>query len=257
MPNYMNISAPACLVGSGRSGTTLITALLRRHPQVQALGETGNVVYSTLYHLERTLPLCGPAYDKASAPAAAVKQVQRTLIDLFPADEPRWFHKPIMLPAVRRLFQADAPFAAWFWDAGARLFPEGKWFTVIRDWRDVARSSMRRWNWTPEVATRSQIRLAEMLLHADNRLGLILDFQTLVDDPEGTARRLLDFLELSWDPACMSAFDIAHAPNREAGAADTMPGMRERNFAHEADATMFGSPLMDRLQKQLRERITP
>ena len=258
MPNPGNIRAPASLIGSGRSGTTLVTAILRRHRDVQALGETGNLIFSPLFHIEKTLPLCGPGYDKASAPSAAVDQVHRLLIDLFPSDAPRWFHKPIMMPAARRMFKEDADFHAWFWEACERLFPDARWFTVVRDWRDVARSSMRRWNWTADVAIRSQARLAGMLLHPTSRLGLALDFATLVGDPEGSTRRLLDFLDLPWDPACLTAFDQAHAPNRDDDLPDAMAEMRERGFTHRDEITEgLRSPLMDRLQHQLLHTTPP
>ncbi|WP_193143402.1 sulfotransferase [Fluviibacterium sp. MJW13] len=66
MPNRTNLTAPICLVGLGRSGTTLVTNIFRRHPGFQSLGETANLVYSTFRHIEKSLPISGPRNQNRS-----------------------------------------------------------------------------------------------------------------------------------------------------------------------------------------------
>lgn len=253
MPNADNITAPACLVGAGRSGTTLLTAALRQHPEMQAIGETGNLVFSTFHTIERSLPLCGSGYDASNATAAAQQAVTRALLDLFPSDRPRWFHKPIMIPEARRHFASDDAFFEWYWKVSRLLFPQGRWFTVVRDWRDVAISAMQRWGWKQDAAIVSEIRLHKLLLHRDSKVGLVIDFEDLTSDPEGSVRRLLSHLELEFHPRCLKVFERIHAPNSGQGDKDTIEALRERAFRHEAGKTLQSVEL-DELHAELRRR---
>lgn len=253
MPNAANINAPACLVGAGRSGTTLVTAALRQHPEMQAIGETGNLVFSTFHTIERSLPLCGSGYDAANATGAAHQAVQRMLLDLFPSDRPGWFHKPIMIPEARRHFATDDAFFEWYWRVSRMLFPQGRWFTVVRDWRDVAVSAMQRWGWKQEAAIISEIRLHKLLLHRDSNVGLVLDFEDLTQDPEGSIGRLLAYLGLDFHPRCLRVFERIHAPNVGKGDKDTIEALRERAFRHEAGKTLQNAEL-DGLHAELRRR---
>lgn len=253
MPNSDNIAAPVCLVGAGRSGTTLLTSALRQHPQMQAIGETGNLIFTTFHTMERSLPFCGSGYDVSNATAAAHRAVVGALLELFPSDRPRWFQKPIMIPEARRHFATDEAFFEWYWKVSLLLFPQGVWFTVVRDWRDVAISAMRRWGWTQEAAIVSEIRLHKLLLHRDSKVGLVMAFEDLTTDPEAAIRRLLSHVGLDFHPRCLRAFERSHAPNAGQGDRDTIESLRARAFRHEEGVALRSAEL-DALHAELRRR---
>jgi hypothetical protein len=216
MPNIANISAPVCLVGPGRSGTTLVTNIFRRHPECQSLGETANLIFSAYYHIEKALPLCGPRAHDLSVEDAALLSIYSMLFKLYPSARKFWFQKPIFTPAVQTFFQDESEFGTWYWSRSAALFPDARYFTVLRDPNEVAKSAMTRWGWEVRAVNRNLLRTYRLLAHPDSRVSFAIDFDELTNDPEATTRRLLEFAQMPFRKRCLSAFDQQHAPNDRA-----------------------------------------
>lgn len=215
MPHQGNVRAPISLVGLGRSGTTLVTNVFRAHPGVQALGETGNAVYSTFYHLEKAFPLCGPRETDLPHAEAAALAVHAMLQRVFPSDRPVWFHKPIMLPDVSRELGDTGAFITWYWRVSHLVFPQGRFFTIIREPRELAASFMTRWN-TSEAKTMAYMRdVYSLLLAPESRVELVLSFADLQDRPEATIRRLFGAFDLAFHPDSLKPLARRHARNPE------------------------------------------
>lgn len=213
MPNAENVDAPVTLVGPGRSGTTLVTRIFRKHSQFSAMGESANLVYGSFHQLTRQLRNTGPIPGDRSIDEAARDAVRAMLCSAYPSEQPRWFQKPIHVPTVHRDFDDPEAFDAWYWRTTDLVFPRGRFLTVVRDPADVAASSMVRWGGSEEKIfsrIRSTLRL---LLHPDSRLGLALPFEWLRTDPEGAARALLDFAGAPFEERTLAAFDRQHAAN--------------------------------------------
>jgi hypothetical protein len=94
----------------------------------------------------------------------------------------------------------------------ATLFPAATFIHCRRDLRDVAVSCWMtnfrsiRWANAPEhIAARFRMYRRIMDHWRDVLPAAILDvdYEEMVDDPEGTARRLVDACGLPWDPACL------------------------------------------------------
>lgn len=207
-----------------------MTNIFRLHPEFQALGETGNLVFSTYFHIERSLPLCGPR-EPAGEPvdAAAARAVHAILLKLYRSKKPHWFHKPIMVPSV--MGQAKGSFddfAQWYWTASNVLFPRGHFMTVVRDPADVVSSSMTRWGWSFDTATEKLKRNYRLLLHPSSRVQLFVPYRDLVDDPGASVQRMMQFAGVTTSDKCLAAFSRMHAPNEKrkvdnAGKAGTIP----------------------------------
>lgn len=216
MPNARNVDAPVTLVGPGRSGTTLVTQIFRRHPDFFAVGESVDLVWSTYRQLDRHLRNTGRFPGDRSLAETKRDGVHGLLCGTYPSPERFWFHKPIFVPSVSRGFASPEEFRAWFWQAADEIFPRGRFLTVLREPADNAASIMVRWNNSEAQAFARLEECYRLMLHADSRVGLVLPFEELQDRPEDSTRRLLAFAGAPYDAACLAPFSRAQAPNPDA-----------------------------------------
>ncbi|WP_418275960.1 sulfotransferase [Isoptericola jiangsuensis] len=215
MVNPRNVTSPVSLVAHGRSGTTFITNVFRRHPDFRAIGETANTVFATYRSLETSLPWTGPIRGRRPVEDASRDAVHAMLFELFGANMPRWFHKPIVVPTVTLSdeFPTHAEFCTWYWETFDRLFPDGMTFTVVRDPAETARSSMIRWGGTLVETYARMERAFELVLHPRSRVAHVLEFEALQSDPERFIRDLLAIADARFDQACLTAIDGRFAVN--------------------------------------------
>lgn len=191
---------PIFVVGMPRSGTTLIEQIISSHPQVTGAGELAalrQVVESTgvypasIRSLTREsasvlLPRIGQEYLRRVAPLA---QGRPYLVDKMPGNFLYTGLIPLILPGARiihsrrdavdtclscytKLFGGMQPFAYDLAELGIfyRLYER-----MMDHWRKV-------------VPAASFIEV---------------DYEAVVDDIETEARRMIDFLGLPWDDACL------------------------------------------------------
>lgn len=254
MPNQENIDRPITLVGSGRSGTTLLTNLFRAHPHCESLGETGDLVFTTYHNVRSTLPICGPFFSPENAGTHARGAVHTLLRSLASSDRPHWFHKPIQIPKARCFFDNDDTFLRWWWSAHETLFPDACTFTVLREPRDLIVSSMRRWSFSKDQAVSNLELIYRWLLHEESRCGFALRFDELVESPEATVRALLARVGLPYDPVCLQVFDQCHSPNEGSDGLDTLEAMTERGHRHPESSDLDIGRNLPELYNQLVER---
>lgn len=201
---------PIFFVGFPRSGTTLTERMLESHPALIGSDETpflGEMMKSGaqllgVTRVEGFLARLGdltPAHiaqlragywAAASARLAGVDLAQKRLVDKMPLNI-------FSLPLVRR------------------VFPGAKIIMALRDPRDCTLScfmqmfepnpSMIHFG-TPETTAQFYAGVMDCWFASREHLGLSYiesGYEDLTQDPEGAARRLIDFLGLPWDPAVM------------------------------------------------------
>ena len=201
------LTAPIIIIGSGRSGSTLVMRLLDRHPDIHCCGET-NFLTARLWRetfeerfwldwerkraLDPTSRILAP--DLAAEELAAVKEhvgkcVAQLVVNLLRVDaEKRWGFKEIWNGS--QSFDHD-------WNVYDTVYPNARWLHVIRhpfscvrsvanwnkipmsrnylewallDWMAVQRRSMER------ISTGRFIRVRYEDLSSPSTLGSILDF---------------------------------------------------------------------------------
>ncbi len=194
-------ATPIFVIGSPRSGTTLLRLLLDSHPAISCGEET-----HFLRHLETIVGRDWP------------------LVETYGLDRDWWLTRIRSLYAE---FQAEvlerAGKARWaekdptytlhlsFID---ELFPDALYVHLVRDGHDVVASFRDRWGYVSAArAARSEwARYVEAARDLGARLPpqrfLELRYESLVADPEPEARRLFTFLGEAWDPGVL-AFDAA------------------------------------------------
>jgi hypothetical protein len=195
-------SRPVFVVGLQRSGTTLVEQIIASHPQIHGAGELRDV--GQIFH---DLPqIVGPAardsFDALNrlGPDSATRAA-RFLLERF--DE--------LAPSTATRVVDKAPDNIRFLGLIALLWPGARVIVCDRDLRDVAVSCWLAgyavlWSHQWEHIARRFAVYQQMLSHWQRTRPLEwLDvrYEHLVDNLEDDARRLIDFVGLEWDPACL------------------------------------------------------
>jgi Flp pilus assembly protein TadD/LPS sulfotransferase NodH len=197
--------APIFIVGLPRSGSTLIEQILAAHPRVEGTMELADIPRMVLELQGRGQPEGEQRYPRvlASLTAAELAHLgERYMADTRVyrrTDRPHFIDKMpnnfrhlglihLILPRARIIDARREPMACCFSNF-KQLFAEGQEFTYSQE--DIARYYR---------------TYVELMSHWDAVLpGRVLRVQheQLVADLEGQVRRLLEFLELDYDPRCL------------------------------------------------------
>lgn len=195
---------PILVIGSPRSGTTLLRLILDSHPRISCGEET--------HFLRELQPIVGEHWRMV---------------------EPYGFDRAYWIGRIRDLytgFQADVlarrgkarwaekdPSYTLALPFMGELFPDAQYIHVIRDGHDVVASYRDRWGWRQAARVarggwQRYVRAARALATGPTA-GRYHEvrYEALVADPEGTLRPLFDFLGEAWDPAVLRFDEQQHS----------------------------------------------
>ncbi len=211
------------IVGCGRSGTTLLRAMLDAHPEVAVPYESH---WAVAHARRRHVYERGPLFDVGAfcADLATDERFARWGLDLARVERSLRDEPVAAYPdAVRRvyaLYAAQRGKPRYANKTGkyvlripqlVAMFPEAVFVHLVRDGRNVA-LSRRAVAWGSDrfdeavLSWREQVRAGR---RAARRLGLgpqrylEVRYEHLVADPEDAARRLCEFLHLEFHPAML------------------------------------------------------
>jgi Flp pilus assembly protein TadD len=196
--------APVFLVGFPRSGTTLLDQILSGHPDVAVLEEKDTL------------------QDVLHAHVLGEAELRRFIsldsAGLEPWRRSYWDRVAEFMPGrpADAVFVDKLPLNSVFLPLMQRLFPTAKFLFALRDPRDVVLSCFMQ-SFDLTEAMRHFLSLEETARYYAAVMGVgaaaaeRLDpvrlhrsrYEDLVADTEGEARRLLGFLDLSWEPAVL------------------------------------------------------
>jgi sulfotransferase family protein len=193
---------PIFIVGSQRSGTTLLRLMLDSHRNISCGPETR--------FLTDLAKLTDESWSRLSLFGFPKEYWHAKVADFFESfqtdyarrrGKSRWADKtPIYTPILGFVTE---------------LFPTSQIIHVIRDGRDVIVSHRERWGlgaaWKSTRKWPRYIRIAREVgatLPADRYLEV--RYERLVGDPEATMRELLSFLGEPWDPAVLEHDTVPH-----------------------------------------------
>jgi len=188
---------PVFIVGMPRSGTTLAHQIVASHPQVHGGGERGDMRKIAGFLGGGDLREAALSWKKSPVAEAALKQIQE--------------YRKIAPSAAR--FVDKMPNNVVFCAIIALLFPQARIIFCRRDPRDTCLSCYFQ-NFPDGLPFATDLthcglhnvetyRLMDHWLQALPLRMMELHYESVVDDLEGQARRLIDFLGLPWDPACL------------------------------------------------------
>ena len=193
---------PVFVLGMPRSGTTLTDQIIARHPQAARAGELAR-----MRKIARSLHYCDdvarvlPAFDAMSqAKSTALGDEYVNLLKVF-------------APEARRVVD-KMPHNFELLGLIALLCPEAYVVHMRRNAIDTCLScyqnQLSNWHgYSRDLATlglyyREYSRLMDHWRRVLPLKFLDVDYEKLTDDFETEARRLITFLDLPWDPACLS-----------------------------------------------------
>jgi hypothetical protein len=189
---------PVFIVGMPRSGTTLVEQIAASHSQVHGAGESRDIV-NIAQTLAPMIRAAGPqgAWDPAATQPLAQAHIARLarlgggairVIDKTPDNILNLGLIASLFPDARVIIcnrdPRDNCLSHYF-----QLFTDGNAFSY-----DLAECGWR---------ARETARLTDHWRQVLPVKFLDLQYETLVADLEGEARRLIDFLGLEWEPACL------------------------------------------------------
>lgn len=205
-PAGQGAATPIFILGMPRSGSTLAERILAGHSAVEALGELP-IMPHLVEELRRESPdLSVAALDPARV--AALGEAYRTrAAEHRRCDRPfhtdklhmNWRHLPLILAALpeARVIDIRRDALDCCWSNYKLLFAYGH--PAASDLGHIARFY------------RDYARLCDALaVRAPDRL-LALRYETLVEDAEAQARRMLAFVGLDFEPGCLD-FHLSSAP---------------------------------------------
>ena len=191
---------PVFIVGMPRSGTSLVEQIAASHKQVFGAGEQADLVriVATLDD-GPTVRRPAVAWDRVSVRREAIAHVEHL--------------RRIGGDAVRVIDKA--PDNILYLGQIAVLFPQARIVVCRRDLRDVGLSCFFQYFrdedfiWPTDLTdcafrAREVERLMEHWRKVLPSRILEVQYETLVENPESESRRLIDFLGLGWDPACLA-----------------------------------------------------
>ena len=205
---------PVFIVGMPRSGTTLTEQILARHAQVLGIGER-NFASQSLQALAAQSASCDEAaacdpldlFDTLEG-AALVRLARLYLEEL--AGLKRSLGKPDARRVVDKM-PDNYNLIGWI----VTLFPKARIIHCRRDLRDVALScwltQFGKINWAsrwPDLLHRIE-RYQDLMQHWRRVMPgrfIEVDYEAMVIDQETQSRRLIDWLGLEWDPACLEHY---------------------------------------------------
>jgi len=193
---------PVFVVGMPRSGTTLLEQILGSHPKIFGAGEL-SLAKDTFDKLPKWM-------GKEVAPSLCIPELTQEII-LKAANDHLSQLRPLH-PTAERIVDKMPDNYMWL-GLLAAFFPKAKFIYSKRDLHDVAVSC-----W---ITNFKQIRWASDQLDIANRIRnhmrlmehwkkvlpvplLEIEYENTVEDLEGVARKMIDFVGLEWDPACLA-----------------------------------------------------
>lgn len=204
---------PVFVFGLPRSGTTLIEQVLAGHSQFFGAGELelANAAFESL-----------PQWTTSGlSPAESVSRLDPLIVSRIAT---QYIERLSALNETAPRIVDKTPGNYLFLGLLATLFPKARMIHCRRDLRDVAVScwmtDFRYLNWTNDWAhIASHFGAYRRIMEHWRQIlpisMLELDYESTVVDLEGTARQMIDWCGLAWEPACL-AFHERRQPVRTA-----------------------------------------
>jgi len=251
---------PIFIIGLPRSGTTLVEQILASHSQVQAAGELA-LAGECFEALPR---VCGitvaPLECVSHLDEKSVRELAQRYLDGLPR-----------LGSGKTRITDKMPDNYLHVGFLHVLFPRARIIHCRRDLRDIAVScwltSFRSIRWASKEGDiceriREYLRVTEHWRRVLPHRMLEVQYEELVENPKTVVRRMLDWVELDWEDACLN-FHESPRPVRTASVVQVREPVYRRSVGRSSSYDPFLRSLFDKLpfsaetMKAHREHTSP
>ena len=203
---------PVFIIGMPRSGTSLVEQILAGHSEIHAAGE--------LDRIERISHGLSALMESESGYPAGIAQLSSLSLHQTARAHRQYLHQ---LAAGEPMVTDKMPSNYLHLGLIALLFPQAKIIHCERDPLDVCVSCFFQ-NFTGQHAYASDLQALghyynqyqRLMAHWENVLPtpiLSVSYEQMVSDTENETRRIIDFLELEWQPECLQFHQLDRAVN--------------------------------------------
>ncbi len=249
------------VVGSPRSGTTLLRLMLDSHPDLAIPPETwflpeapkmkgtGDALREEFFQSVVTFPANAPAWNDFGLSAEAFHERLREIRPFAVAEGFRLFYRMYAERFGKPRWGDKTPGYSRHLRLIQEILPEARFIHIVRDGRDAAVSLRQRWfspGWDIEIQAahwRDNVAAAREQ-GAGCRHFLEVRFEDLLENPEAVLRRICDFVEIEFD------LEMLSYPERAAGR------LAEHGERRKADGSILVS-LEERQRQQVHSRRPP
>jgi len=221
------VHSPLFILGSARSGTTLLRRLLNEHPDLALPRET-HFISKTLRWARKGIR-DGRITDwdrfRRAIAANAFMDELAPFIDETPLEDPRPLVRDVFDRAMtgyarslgKTRWGEKTPPHLWFWAWIDELFPDARYLVISRDGRDVACSlALKDWAASDLLVNaarwKSEARKVTRLLSQVGPRAHRIWYEDLVRDPEAVLRGVCAFMDLPYDARMLARHSEAHGP---------------------------------------------
>ena len=211
--------APIFVIGSSRSGTTLLRQMLSSHPRIHLTMEASFYLWAAAYSRWWDFDQFPPFYLKTFS-YRWLRQDPRPVLAKLPrpfrrSDRSKLFTEVMRQQAAlhnKPRFGDKTPSHSAFLTQIFKDYPEAKVIRMVRDPRGVV-SSLRRMPWSPGslLATSTLVHLEARQVAPFRRRILEVTFDALTKDPRATLERVLDWVGEPFTPEVLD--HVAHGPS--------------------------------------------
>lgn len=206
----------AFVTGLPRSGTTLLEAMLGRHPEIGSIGENpglGQALITARQLVQEDAPLTSHWHWTKHATEADLTALRSMFLQM---------NVPGALRS-RAVIVDKQPQNSFNLGFARMILPDAKFIFMMRHPLDVGLSAFskdfaegqafsKRLEWIGHQIRTVYASLDDYLPKLGNRLRL-QSYRALVEQPEQQLRQILDHLDLEWNPACLRPEDYSGAVN--------------------------------------------
>ncbi|PYS81345.1 MAG: hypothetical protein DMF70_09375 [Acidobacteria bacterium] len=230
LPSGMAPARPMpIIVGTPRSGTTLLRFMLDSHPEMAIPPETGflaiapqfkgrgNALRSEFFHALTTYPPGVPAWSDFEIPEEAFRMRLNEIPHFTPAEGFRAFYRQYAARFGKSRWGDKTPLYCRNLQTIREVLPEARFVHIIRDGRDVAQSLRKMW-FSPGESIEVQAAYWRDCVLAARQAGaghadyLEIRYESLIHHPESTLRQVCTLIELDFARVMLNYY--LRAPER-------------------------------------------